>query len=193
MKMFKHFGAMFAIVASLGAALAQEKEPEILVASPPKYQVGESFTGNFEMPELGIVGEVRQSIRVKNRKPFLYTDMVSNDGMLLMHAEIDPVTMLGNFANDIERGTIVFTTCPPDRQFPIYLGKKLECSLTVRINGRSTTRMDRYTITNVTRGTDGTIAAICSIQASEKITIYMCSTPDFKWTVNVKITSASQL
>jgi hypothetical protein len=173
------------ISAALVISSGSLSQHEVLLGTPPVYQVGEGAEGVL----IGVDGTQlvlqQRAERAEDKLVYLFVSAVDETGAVRAKFRMDPRTGSSHFVSETEKALTVSSNCSASRLYPITLGKVYECETSFDVNGSLISTRMRIEFTVRDRNSRGRLERFCgTIHEEDPSTIVrgaFCSSGDGKW------------
>ncbi len=163
----------------------------VIVAKPPVYQAGESFTGTMWIVS-GEKLKIHQKVEAgENKQLYLIKEFVNGNGVQIR--SVVNLTMAEGSASmgDIQ-SRLVKSGCSREDFYPVILGKVYECEVVSVSTGNVTLHTKlRSEISSVQMDAEGRITGYCSLENEDHgvgaSTTRVCYSADGKWIITAEI------
>ena len=186
-----------ALVALFATAAAAQHV--VLVHRPPTYENGEvPPSAGVLVTKEGIEMSLHEQAQsASDGNMYLVMTLSDRQGAVFGSVFLDPRTLRGGLQSKEENIAVKSTTCAPERVYPIYQGKVLECVDELVVNGsRMLTNRSRSEFDQVMRDPSGRISGYCMRVNADDGELLMkarvCFSADGKWVRSVRIISTEK-
>jgi hypothetical protein len=183
---------LFACTSFVEATEKKAKAPntsqEVLIAKPPKYRQGESYTGVFYLKDGTQFAYYQEAQRIQKKTLILsgvFAGMMQIDVLVVDADTLMPV-LSGEEAKVIK---ILSSDCSVKKLYPVSLNKIYECSVVHSVHNKRLESTSRFHFDRVDRDKKK-IKQVCAIvdekDQKAQIKSRVCMTPDGKWVTEMR-------